>query len=330
MNWTAGGPPNAAADVATFDSSLLTAVSTFVNGAQVGSIVFTAAASAFTITAAPSASLSMVGAGITNNSGATQNFVTAVDSARHTGGFFFTNSATAGINNVFTNNGGTVSGANGGGTFFNSTSTASSASFINNGGTINLATGGTTGFANTSSAGSGSFTNFAGTVSGAKGGFTKFFDSSTAGSATLTANGGTGGGGSIFFTGDSTGGTAHVAVFAGNTGGAGTLDISAHNAPGVSIGSIEGNRGVVFLGAKNLTAGGDNSSTIFSGTIQDGGTAGGTGGSFTKTGSGTIRFTRGNTYTGATTINAGTLAEDSGGTIADSMYADGEGRNRDI
>jgi autotransporter-associated beta strand protein len=318
INWSAGGPPNATADVATFDSSLLAAVSlSSLNGTQVDSIVFTAAASAFTITAAPSTSLSVGGAGITNNSGALQAFVTAVDSGRHKGLLFFTNSATAGINTAFTNNGGTVSGANGGETIFDNTSTASSGTFTNNGATISNANGGNTEFFNSSTAASGVFNNFAGTVSGAKGGFTEFFTNSTAGNATLVAAGGTGGGGSIIFANDSTGGTAHVQVFGGVSGGVGQLDISAHNPPGISIGSLEGNRGAVFLGANNLTVGSSNSSTNFAGTIQNGGAAGGTGGSFTKVGSGSFRFTKANSYTGPTTINAGTLSEDSGGFIAD-------------
>lgn len=317
-NWNPATVPNATGDVATFDSSLLTAVSvSSLNGTQVDSIVFDAAASAFAITAAPSASLSIVGAGVTNNSGATQNFVTAVDSSRHRGTMFFNNTASLSTNVVFTNNGATISGGNGGATFFTNTSSAGSATFTNNGGTANLAVGGSVSFSTSASAGSGTYTNWAGTVTGAKGGFTTFLNSSTAGSATLIANGGTGAGGLIQFQNDSTGGTAIVVVSAGASGGAGTLDISGHNSPGISLGSIQGNRGVVFLGANNLTVGADNSGTSFAGSIQNGGASGGTGGSFTKTGSGTVRFDRSNTYTGATTVNAGTLAEGSGGAIAD-------------
>ena len=52
--------------------------------------------------------------------------------------------------------------------------------------------------------------------------------------------------------------------------GNGFLDIGGHNAPGVSIGSIQGS-GLVFLGALNLTVGSNNRSTNFSGLIQDGG-----------------------------------------------------------
>jgi autotransporter-associated beta strand protein len=121
----------------------------------------------------------------------------------------------------------------------------------------------------------------------------------------MIANGGPGTavdvGGIIRFFDDSTGGTARVKVF-----GNGNLDISYHNAPGVTVGSIEGN-GAVFLGAFNLIVGSNNLSTTFSGVIQDGGGSGGTGGSVTKIGTGPLTLTTANTYTGGTTVNDGTL-----------------------
>src|SRR5205814_8446809 len=122
-----------------------------------------------------------------------------------------------------------------------------------------------------------------------------------AGSATLTANGGVGAGGSIFFIDTSTGGTSTVKVF-----GNGNLDISAHSAPGVTIGSLEGS-GNVFLGANNLTVGSNNLSKTFSGVMQDGGIFTGTGGSLTKIGTGAFTLSGANTYTGATTVNGGAL-----------------------
>jgi autotransporter-associated beta strand protein len=89
--------------------------------------------------------------------------------------------------------------------------------------------------------------------------------------------------------------------------GNGNLDISLHNVPGVTTGSLEGD-GIVFLGANNLTIGSNNLSTTFSGFIQDGGPFGGGGpGSFTKIGSGTLMLSGANTYTGGTTIDEGKL-----------------------
>jgi autotransporter-associated beta strand protein len=95
--------------------------------------------------------------------------------------------------------------------------------------------------------------------------------------------------------------------------GSGFLDISQLLTSGTTAGSIEG-AGNVFLGAKNLTVGGNNLSTTFSGVIQDGGSFGGTGGSLTKTGAGTLTLSGTNTYTGGTTISAGILQLGNGGT----------------
>jgi autotransporter-associated beta strand protein len=81
--------------------------------------------------------------------------------------------------------------------------------------------------------------------------------------------------------------------------------ISAHNAPGVTIGSLEGDA-FVFLGANNLTIGSNNLSTTFAGVIDDGGT----GGSLTKIGTETLDLTGANTYTGDTNVNRGVLQVD--------------------
>ena len=59
--------------------------------------------------------------------------------------------------------------------------------------------------------------------------------------------------------------------------------------------------GNATLGAATLTAGGDNSSTTFSGMIS------GTG-ALSKSGSGTLTLSGTNNYTGGTTVSAGTLA----------------------
>ncbi len=87
--------------------------------------------------------------------------------------------------------------------------------------------------------------------------------------------------------------------------GGATLNLTALDV----VGSVAG-AGNVTLGAFTLTTGGDNTSTIFSGV------ASGTGG-ITKAGTGTFTLSGANTYTGATTINAGTLRLAGGAAIAD-------------
>jgi hypothetical protein len=128
-------------------------------------------------------------------------------------------------------------------------------------------------------AGDATFINDGATASGGIAGETLFQDTGDAGNAVLIANGGVGGGdgGSIQFATASTGGTARVEVF-----GNGNLDISLHDAPGVTTGSIEGD-GLVFLGANKLTVGANDLSTTFSGRVH-----GGNASSLAKVGSGTL------------------------------------------
>ncbi len=71
-----------------------------------------------------------------------------------------------------------------------------------------------------------------------------------------------------------------------------------------TIGSLAG-AGSVVLGANTLTAGGDNSSTSYSGNIS------GTGG-LTKTGAGTLTLSGTNSNTGATTVSAGAIDAQNG------------------
>ncbi|CCD96611.1 Outer membrane autotransporter (modular protein) [Bradyrhizobium sp. ORS 375] len=85
----------------------------------------------------------------------------------------------------------------------------------------------------------------------------------------------------------------------------GTLDLNGFNQ---TIASLTGG-GAILLGAGTLTSGGDNSSTSYTGTIS------GSGG-FTKVGTGTMRFDGLTSYTGATTISAGTLQAGASGVLA--------------
>ena len=84
---------------------------------------------------------------------------------------------------------------------------------------------------------------------------------------------------------------------------AGIFDISALTASGETIGSLAGASGSsVVLGGKNLTTGGDATSTLFAGVLS------GAGGSLTKIGAGTMTLSGSNTYTGGTTITGGALS----------------------
>ena len=226
-NWTAAPVPNGAMDTATFDTSGTTSIFLSTNVTLDGA-VFNFGASAYTITA-NSGSLDFKGAGVTNNSGVTQNFAT-------TSTIKFENSATAGSMTAYTNN-----------------------------------SGGSTQFTNSSTAGNATITN-----SGA-GSYTLFSDTASGGNATLINNNATA-----------------------------SIDISGLTNGSTTVGSIAGN-GAVYLGGNNLTVGTNNTSTIFSGVIQDGGLSGGVEGQLTKTGTGTLTLTNVNTYTGTTTVDGGVL-----------------------
>ena len=79
--------------------------------------------------------------------------------------------------------------------------------------------------------------------------------------------------------------------------GPGTLNLAGFDQ---SIGSLAG-AGSVMLGDARLTTGNDNTSTLFSGVISGDG-------ALNKVGTGTFLLDGENTYTGGTTVSAGTLA----------------------
>jgi len=137
--------------------------------------------------------------------------------------------------------------------------------------------------------------NNGGSVEGAQGGYSDFLGASPS-NGTFIANGifsGLGAG-RIFFT-DSAGGTPRIELF-----GTGALELGSRIQSNLTIGSIEGD-GFVFLGPKALIVGSNNLNTLFSGVI------GGNRGSLTKIGTSTLELTGANTYTGGTTIEAGSL-----------------------
>jgi autotransporter-associated beta strand protein len=351
QNWMPATVPNGSADTATIGISG--------QGPTIGTdivldgIVFNASGMSFGVNVVPNtgikASLTFMGAGITNNSGLLQSFKEWTNGYTN-GTVTFMNNATAGDLTSFFNYGGynssnpavvqflddSSAGSGlvtndqgtslmpGGTTKFFNNSTARQGTFISNSAAFNLYKGGNVFFYDNSTAASGTFTAFGGTASGAEGGNVFLYDSSTAASGVFTAQGATAtgglggnvvlfgnsmadqgtfvanpatngtGGGIVSFQEDSVGGTARVEVF-----GNGHFEIGAHNAPGVTIGSLEGD-GLVFLGANNLAIGSSNLKATFAGVITDSG-------SVTKLGSGKLSLTNANTYTGGTTVNQGTL-----------------------
>jgi T5SS/PEP-CTERM-associated repeat protein len=149
--------------------------------------------------------------------------------------------------------------------FFNS-GTAANAAVTNNGGIS---------FLGSSSAGNSTIIN------SGSGSLIAFSDTSTAGNATITTNGGA----QTLFSSSSDGGNARFITNAG-----GIVNFSGSSGPlgdgNISAGSIEG-AGTYQLGTNRLIVGSNDLSTTVSGSIQDGGS----GGSFTKTGAGTLTLT---------------------------------------
>ena len=184
---------------------------------------------------------------------------------------------------------------------------------FSNGMMIN-STGGTLDATNGTLTWTGSITNGSGTPTAAlnivssTGGGVVLFNPSTAGSNNYSAPTVIGDGvNSVTLKGGSA--NAFSANSATTLNTLGTLNVGGFNQ---SIGSLAGSGTVTNSGgsAAVLTAGGNNTSTTFAGVIQDGASAT----AFTKTGMGTLAFSGANTYTGGTTISAGTLQLGNGGT----------------
>jgi autotransporter-associated beta strand protein len=212
---------------------------------------------------------------------------------------------------------------------FGNDSTAASATIINNGSLefFSRSTAANAAITNTGSLSSITFrgVSTAGNSTIANdGGSVDFVNTSSAGSATITNSG------SLTFRDTSTAGNAAITNAAGRT-----VDFSASTGPNgdhkLSAGSIAG-AGNIYLGANQLTIGGNNQSTTFSGIISDcgvGGTlclsAGALGGSLVKTGSGTLTLTGADTYTGGTTVLGGTLSTNNSVASTGPVTVDGGG-----
>src|SRR5947208_774027 len=179
QNWTPVTVPYGENDVATFGASNVTDVMLGLTqngdaGNNLGGIVFGPGASAYTITMTAvlgeTSYLAFYGAGITNNSGITQNLVAAKAAISDSARIYFEDSSSAGQNVVITNQASTDV-PYGAFTSFDGSSTAATALIINEGATVTGTTwGGFTDLVDNSSAENATFINNPGTVSGAAAG----------------------------------------------------------------------------------------------------------------------------------------------------------------
>lgn len=217
---------------------------------------------------------------------------------------YFLGNASAGAASIL-NAQATAAGGNGGRTAFFDSSTAGSATITAQGTSIAQRVGGLIIFDGGSG---GNATLIAEGATGADGvgGLMSFDSSSTAGNATLIARSAAvagAGGGQILIRGTGSGGTAAAVLQAGAV-----LDISGVSfAPGyTTLGSVEG-AGTVRLGGRVLQVGLNNRDTEFSGSLVDGGQAGGAAGTLVKAGTGVLTLSGVNTYTGGTASDGGQL-----------------------
>jgi autotransporter-associated beta strand protein len=309
-NWTPNTVPNGSEDVATFGASTITAIS-LASPVELNSLVLNPGASAFTFSMPGwGSTLTISGAGITNNSGITQNFVNAGTPQSGYGATSFKGSATAGTQTMFTNNGGPTGGALGLITF-NDDASAADATFVGNGGYMY--------FYDRSTAANATIT-VNGTSSSDVGWSLVSLGSFAAANATLIATDGHIAGGDIGlgFIGQEGPNTARVQLY-----GKGFLIAYSGN-----IGSLEGDGLVIIEPFGNLHIGGNNLSTTFSGKIKgdkpfadpegkgdlngvssivDNDSPSSPSGAVTKDGTGTLTLSGLNSYSAGTTITAGTL-----------------------
>jgi autotransporter-associated beta strand protein len=309
-NWSTGTVPTG---TAFFGPSNTTTLATSGFGQTFGGWTFNAGASGYTVILSPNGVnliTEFVGAGIVVGGGSV-----SISNPVFFNGMRFSNSSTAGGAQI--TNSGFVS--------FVNTSSAASSTITNN---LDVT------FRNSSSAGNA-------VIVGVAGSGTFFQDNSTAGNATITNNSAaeiiplcfcfptspglgfrdnsTAGSSTITTTGltefldRSTGGQARLIA-----SGFGTVRFAATSGPSgdgkVSAGSIEGD-GRFVLGSNELTVGGNNLSTLLSGTVAESPNAGG---SLVKVGTGTLTLSGINTYTGSTTVNGGALIVD-GSTASSSL-----------
>ena len=291
--------PNEVDDIATFGVSNRTKI-TSSSGVVVDSIVFEPGASAYKIGPDIHAGMGLVGAGVINNSGVTQQFLVAKSSS-----LSFSNSASAG-SNVQTIVPGQIDDTIDGGSgnlYFNDSSSAGDGIYICKGAETNNGGGAQVYFLGDATAGTSTFMLQGGVIPGARGANMSIYSASLLGSPTIVVQGGVAGSQETFVEagGYSTGAGVRLKLF-----GNGNLYIGGHVLPGFTLGSVEGDGGI-FLGfagsrGRTLTVG-NSLNTTFSGVIDDMGAKG----SMIKIGRGRLTLTGANTYLGKTLVKQGEL-----------------------
>jgi autotransporter-associated beta strand protein len=278
-----GNAPVTTNDTATFDTSTNTSPTLSAN-VTIDSITFNSNAGAFSIQTNGHV-LTLLGVGIVNNSGSVQTIINSTVVDVGVGQTIFSNGATADATLIVNSGVGTS-------TQFLNTSTAANATIINSGAE--------------------SYTLFGAPVP--SGSPPPLPGAGTAANATITNSGDNS---FTAFNQAASGGNAALI----NANPTAFITIAELDGAGTTVGSIAGN-GTIYLGSKNLTVGGNQQSTLFSGVISDGeapllpdilrtGTGPFTGGSLTKVGTGTLTLTGVNSYTGGTNLNGGILAVNS-------------------
>jgi hypothetical protein len=190
-NWNPETVPNGPGDVATFGDSSRTSIS-LSRFANVAEIVFDVAGSTdtvFTIGPEPDVALTISGAGITNYSGATQNFVTGADVNFNHGLVHFSKYASAGKRVTITNRAAVGVFTYGGQTVFSDHSTAGTGTFISEGGAVGgEIEGGGVVLEDSASADKGTFIADGGTTQDSNGGYVDFGGHATADHGTFITN----------------------------------------------------------------------------------------------------------------------------------------------
>jgi autotransporter-associated beta strand protein len=291
LNWSTSNslPGNipGANDTAFFGTSNVTSIGDTANLTTVGQWVFNPGAPTYSFSIGSARELDFFGAGIIVNGGRA--------SITDSGLVAFFNNSSAGRAAITITASGHLS--------FDNSSNGGNANIINNNFLF---------FVDDSSAGAANITNnfvmeveLSGTLGTAIVTNNKvlgLFDSGSAGSATIHT---TAGGKTSFFN-NANGGNAQLITDSG-----GTVDFSQSAGPAndhrLTVGSIAG-AGTYDLGADQLTIGSNGLSAAVSGLIDDGGLGSGSGASLVKVGHGTLKLSHaGNTYSGGTTLKAGTL-----------------------